>query len=205
MLALAILSVVLVMLSSSFHAVAAGKVQGENRLALDQEGRILLTQLSGEIRGAVQTPLVPSRTLLVGQGLMRNALPLDTITVSSLDPGHRRALEGFGAEDTISYTTQPNPDHRGWFLLERTQNSSLLGIGTGDSPRPPMVLADNLISLHIRYFNGANWSESWNSQSLPPGQGLPQQVSIDLALAASNGPPLRLSTMIVLPMALPQW
>jgi hypothetical protein len=67
------------------------------------------------------------------------------------------------------------------------------------------VLADNLISLHIRYFNGANWSESWNSQSLPPGQGLPQQVSIDLALAALNGPPLRLSTMIVLPMALPQW
>lgn len=205
MLALAILAVVLVMLSGSFHTVAAGKVQGENRLALDQEGRILLAELSSEIRGAVQTPLVPSRTFLYGQARMQNALPLDTIMVSSIDPGHRRALEGFGAEDTVGYSTQPNPDHRRWFLLLRQQNSSLLGIGTGDGYKTPVVLADNLLSLHIKYFNGTSWSESWNSQSLPPGQGLPQQVSIDLTLASASGPPLRLSTMVVLPMALPEW
>jgi hypothetical protein len=205
MLALSILAVVLVMLSGSFHTVAAGKVQGENRLALDQEGRLLLAELSTEIRGAVQTPLIPSRTFLYGQARMQNALPLDTIMVSSIDPGHRRALEGFGAEDTVGYSTQPNPNNRKWFLLLRQQNSSLLGIDTGDGHKAPVVLADNLLSLHIKYFNGTSWSESWNSQSLPPGQAIPQQVSIDLSLGSVSGPPLRLSTIVVLPMALPEW
>jgi prepilin-type N-terminal cleavage/methylation domain-containing protein len=205
MIALAILALILVMLAGSFHAVAASKVQGENRLTVDQEGRVILAELSREVRGAVQTPLIPSRTLLFGQGRMQNAVPLDTIIVSSLDPGHRRALEGFGAEDTLTYSTAPNPNHRGWFLLLRSQSSSLLGIGTGDAAKAPIVLADNLLMLHIKYFDGSNWNESWNSQALPPGQALPQEVSIDLALASGGGSPLKLSTMVVLPMAFPQW
>jgi len=136
---------------------------------------------------------------------MENALPIDSVTVSSLDPGHRRALEGFGAEDTVAYTTQPNSAHPGWFLLLRSQSSSLLGIGTGDRARAALQLADNLVSLHIRYFDGTGWDESWNSQSLPPGRQLPEQVAIDLTLAPERGKPLTLSTMVALPMALMQW
>jgi prepilin-type N-terminal cleavage/methylation domain-containing protein len=205
MLALSILALILVMLAGSFHAVATGKTQGESRLALDQEGRAILSEMSNEIRGAVQTPLMVSRTLLLGQGRMENALPIDSVTVSSLDPGHRRALEGFGAEDTVAYVTQPNSAHPGWFLLLRSQSSSLLGIGNGDRARAPLQLADNLVSLHIRYFDGTVWNESWNSQSLPPGQQLPQQVAIDLTLAPERGKPLTLSTMVGLPMAVMQW
>jgi len=205
MIAIAILALIMVMLAGSFHAVATGKVQAESRLALDQEGRVILSEISDEIRGAVQTPLIPSRTLLLGQGRMQNAAPVDSITVSSLEPGHRRAIEGFGAEDTVTYSTEPNADHPGWFRLLRSQSSSLLGIGTGDRARTPLVIADNLLSLHIRYFDGTDWKESWNSQSLPPGQELPQQVAIDLTLAPDAGAALTLSTMVVPPMALQQW
>jgi prepilin-type N-terminal cleavage/methylation domain-containing protein len=205
MIALSILALILVMLAGSFHAVATGKVHAENRLAVDQEGRTILWELSNEIRGAVQTPLVASRTMLAGQGRMENNTPLDSITASTLGPGHRRSIEGFGAEDTVSYTTAPNPDHRGWFMLLRSQSSSLLGIGTGGNANAPVMLADNLLGLHIRYFDGSTWNESWNSQSLPPGRALPQEVSIDLTVASPGGAPLTLSTMVMLPMAFIQW
>jgi len=204
MLAVAILALVMVMLAGSFHAVATSKVHAEGRLDVDQQARVILTQMANEIRGAVQTPGPTSRVLLLGQGRMQGGVALDSITVSTLDPGHRRALEGFGAEDTISYTAVPGV-RRGRFILMRSQSSSLLGIGTGRNAAVPVIIADNLLGLHIRYFDGNAWGESWNSQSLPPGRGLPLEIAIDLALAAPNGAALRLSIMVSLPMAFQQW
>jgi prepilin-type N-terminal cleavage/methylation domain-containing protein len=205
MIAVAILALVMVMLAGSFHAVVTGKVHAENRLAIDDEGRAILSEMSDEIHGAVQTRGPTSRVLLLGQGRMQGGTPTDSIMVSTLDPGHRRAIEGFGAEDTISYTIAARPSHRGRFLLMRSQSSSLLGIGTGGDANAPMIIANNLLALHIRYFDGSSWGESWNSQSLPPGRELPLEVAIDLVLAAPGGAPLRLSTMVTLPMAFQQW
>ncbi|MGH7842256.1 MAG: prepilin-type N-terminal cleavage/methylation domain-containing protein [Candidatus Binataceae bacterium] len=205
MLALAILGLIMVMLAGSFHAVATGKLQGENRLATAQQGRSVLWEMSNEIRGAVQTQNVTaSNVSMIGEGRMQNNSPLDSLTFSTLDPGHRRSLEGFGAEDDVTYATAPNPNHRGWFVLTRTQVSSLLTSGGGNA-NATVTLADNLLALHFRYFDGNLWGESWNSQSLPPGRQLPRAVEIELALASPRGAPLRLSTMVTLPMAFAQW
>jgi prepilin-type N-terminal cleavage/methylation domain-containing protein len=204
MIALSILAVVLVMLAGSFHAVATGKVQGENRLVGDQQSRTLLMGMSNEIRGAVQTPNTASQVMVLGTGRMVGRLPLDSISISTLDPGHRRSLEGFGAEDTVAYATTPNPAHRGWYILTRTQASSLLTSGASGQDAT-VALADNLVGLHFRYFDGTAWSESWNWQSLPPGSQLPQAIAIDLMLAAPNGAQLKLSTMVTVPMAFAQW
>lgn len=205
MLAVAILGLVFVMLAGSFHTVATGKVQGEGHLAAGQQSRTVLTGISNEIRGTVQTAMTnPSQVSVIGTGRMENGAPLDSLSFSTLDPGHRRALEGFGAEDTVSYTTSPNPAHPGWNTLSRTQTSSLLTTGTA-GPDATVDLADNLLALHFRYFDGSTWVESWNSSSLPPGRQLPQAIAIDLVLAAPGGAPLKLSTMITLPMAFAQW
>jgi len=205
MLAVAILGLVLVMLAGSFHVVATGKVHAENRLAAGQQSRTLLTGMSNEIRGTVQTALsAPSQVIVIGTGRMENRAPLDSLSISTLDPGHRRTLEGFGAEDTVTYATTPNPNHRGWYVLTRTQTSSL-ATSVASNPDATVVLADNLLALHFRYFDGGTWVESWNSQSLPPGAQLPQAIAIDLALAAPGGAPLKLSTMVSLPMAFAQW
>jgi hypothetical protein len=161
--------------------------------------------MAKEIRGAVQTPVVPSRVLLMGESHGNGSQVLDSISVSTLNPGHRRTLEDFGAEVTVSYTATPNPDHAGWFLLLRSQDSSLLGIGTGNNAKEPVLLAANLLSLRIRYFNGNAWSETWNSQSLPPGGQLPNEVSIELTMASRSGAPFSLATMVTLPMAYLQW
>jgi prepilin-type N-terminal cleavage/methylation domain-containing protein len=204
MLAVAILAVIFVMLAGSFHAVVAGKMQAESHMLQDAAARATLSQIVNEIRGAVQTSSAPSRVLLMGEGHVRNGRAIDSVTVSTLNPGHRRSLEDFGAEDTVSYLTVPNPDHAGWYLLLRRQNSSLLGIGTGTNAEQPTVLAANLLALHIRYFDGAIWSESWNSQSLPPGRQLPTEIAADLVIA-SRSSPISLSTTVTLPMAFLQW
>jgi prepilin-type N-terminal cleavage/methylation domain-containing protein len=205
MLAVAILGLILAMLAGSFHAVVASKMQAESHIAVDATARAIMTGMVNEIRGAVQTAFLPSRVLLMGDSHNHGSQILDSISVSTLHPGHRRTLEDFGAEDTVTYTTAPNPEHPGWFLLLRSQNSSLLGIGTGINAQKPELLAVNLLSLRIRYFDGNIWAESWNSQSLPPGRQLPNEVNIELKMASRSGAPISLATMVTLPMAFLQW
>jgi prepilin-type N-terminal cleavage/methylation domain-containing protein len=205
MLAISILGLVLVMLASSFHAVVGSKVHAESRIETDQVARTILTQMSNELRGAVQTPMIQSHVLLLGLGRMDAGRPMDVFSVSTLSPGHRRSLEGFGPEDTVVYQTAPNPDHRGWFFLRRSQTSSLLSNPPSFSNAGPVLLADNLISLHIRYFNGETWSESWDSTNLPSGQSIPREIAIDLVMGTSSGTPFALSTAIAPPMAFTEW
>jgi prepilin-type N-terminal cleavage/methylation domain-containing protein len=205
MLAVAVLALILVMLAGSFHAVATSKVQAESHIAVDSAARAILAEMAREIRGAVQNAAIPSRVLLMGEVHNHGGQVLDSVSISTLNPGHRRNLEDFGAEDTVTYTAVPNPEYAGWFLLLRSQNSSLLGIGTGVNIREPALLAANLLSLRLRYFDGNTWSESWNSQSLPPGRQLPNEISIELTMASRSGVPFSLATMVTLPMAYLQW
>jgi prepilin-type N-terminal cleavage/methylation domain-containing protein len=169
MLAVAILGLIVVMLAESFHAVAMSKLHAEGRLYSERSGRAILWQISNEIRGAVQTPLAPSRVLVLGAARYQGGSPVNTLTVSTLDPGHRRSLDGYGAEEIVAYTAAPNPNHRGWFLLERSQYS---GLGSGAS-QAPIIVADNMLSLKLRYFDGEQWGQVWNSENMSPGRQVP--------------------------------
>lgn len=204
MIAISILAIILVMIASSFNAVAHSKVHAEDRLAVDRQGRAILWQLSNELRGAIQTPLVPARVILIGTGQVRSGLPLDAVTFSTLDSSHRRAITGFGAEQLIGYTEEPNPNHRGWYVLTRSQGSALLSSGAA-AMAAPMVLAGNVISLHIRYFDGNKWSESWESSALPRTQQLPVAISMDLQLGTNGGKVMYFSTQVTIPMAVTLW
>lgn len=205
MIAVAILGIIMVMLTGSFHAVAAGKTQAEGRLLSNRQASALLAQLTGELHGAVQTPLIASNVMLVGQGRMQNGAPFDNLIISTIDSGHRRSISSVGAEELISYSGQPNPQHQGWYMLMREQRSALLNTTAGVKLAPPVVLAANVLSFHVRYFNGSTWLENWDSSGLPPGTQLPQAISIDLVMAGPDGTPLELSTQVTLPMAFTQW
>lgn len=205
MLAVAILAIVLVMLSQSFHTVAMSKVQGEDSLALDREGRGIIWRLTQEIENAVQTPIYASDVLLIGLGQMQNDLPVDSVTVSTFGAGHDRAMVGLGAEQVVTYATSPNSRHAGWFVLTRSQMSALL-TGTAGLPTPPaVIIADNLVSLHLRYFNGMQWVESWNSNQMPRNQQLPLAVSVSLLLGDSEGHVRDFATEVSVPMAQLLW
>ena len=200
-LAVAILGLIVVMLAQSFHAVATSKLHAEERLYSERSGRAILWQMSNEIRGAVQTPLAPSRVLVLGAAKYQGGSAVNTLTVSTLDPGHRRSLDGYGAEEIVTYSAVPNPNHRGWFLLERSQYS---GLGSGDK-QAPIIVADNLLSLKLRYFDGEQWDQVWNSENMSPGRQVPVAVSVDLSLAGPRGSPLAFSTQVTVPMAIAQW
>jgi prepilin-type N-terminal cleavage/methylation domain-containing protein len=199
MLSIALLALIMIILFGSFHAVAASKMHAETRLESDQEARTLMWMMSRELRGAVFTPLIPSHVLLVGQAQKQGGMPMDSVTFATLDPGHRRALDGFSAEVVVSFNATPNPNHRGWFLLNRSERSGLIQT-TNVPAMPPTILATNVIGLHFRYFNGFQWLESWDSTSSPAGQALPQAISIELTMGSGRRPTY-LSTTISVPMA----
>lgn len=204
MIAISILAIVLVMISGSFNAVIHSKIHGEARLDVDREGRAIMWELASEIRGAVQTPNPTSNVLLIGLGQMRDGAPVDAITISTLTAGHRRAITGFSSEELVSYSVTPNPQLRKSYILTRSQRSALM-IANTSFATAPIELADNVVSLHLKYFNGYTWLESWDSTALPTASQLPMAVSIDLVLAAGAGRVMNFSTEVVLPMAVPTW
>jgi prepilin-type N-terminal cleavage/methylation domain-containing protein len=203
LLAIGILGLILTMLAVSFAAVAHSKVHGENRLYADSEGRAIIWQLTSELRDVVENPNDEQHTLLIGQGHTRNGSPVDTLTLATYGAGHHRALFGFGVEDVVTYAAQPNPQYRGWFVLTRTQQNALLPAGASSFHAAPVVLADNLLGLHLRYFDGTRWEESWDSSAVQNNnaQALPLAVSIDLSLAAPGGRPMNFSTQVSIPIS----
>ena len=207
MLAVGLLGLILVILAASFAAVAHSKTHGESRLAIEDQGRTIVFQMSKELIGAVNTPFEPSKVLLIGTGHQQNGRPLDSLVVSTLDTGHRPAINGFAAEETVAYDTSvPNSHAPRMFLLTSSERSSLLLSAPNTAINlPPIILADNVMSLHLRYFDGSKWNETWNSadtQTLVNGAPLPIAVTIDLTLASPSGKPVYFSTEVTLPMAM---
>jgi prepilin-type N-terminal cleavage/methylation domain-containing protein len=202
MLAIGVLALILTMLASSFSTVVHSKVHAEGRLIVDREGRALLWQLTKEFRNVVQTPYSASNVALFGNGHMSNGAPIDTITMSTFSGGHRRALTGMTPETIVTYNLTANSEHPGWFMLQRSQQSGLLT--SAGSPQNT-VLANNILSLHFRYFDGQRWGESWESTSLPKGRQLPVAVAIQIQMAAPGGRVMDFATQVTLPMAIQQW
>jgi prepilin-type N-terminal cleavage/methylation domain-containing protein len=202
MLAIGVLALILAMLASSFSTVAHSKVHAEGRLMVDREGRALLWQMTKELRNAVQTPYAPSNVALLGNGHMGNQGPIDTITMSTLSGGHRRAIIGMTPETIVTYNVVANPQLPGCYLLQRSQQSGLL---TTTTALQTMVLADNLLSLHIRYFDGDKWGESWDSSSLPATRQLPFAIAVQIKMAAPGGQVMDFATQVTVPMAFVQW
>lgn len=204
MLAIGVLAMILTMLATSFSTVARSKVHAEGRLMVDREGRALLWQLTKELRNAVQTPYAVSTVALFGSGHMGNGAPIDTITLSTYSGGHRRALTGMTPETIVTYNLTANPEQPGWYMLQRSQQSGLMTAAASSAPQTT-VLADNILSLHFRYFDGDKWGESWESSSLPAGRQLPVAVAIQIQMAAPGGQVMDFATQVTLPMAIPQW
>jgi prepilin-type N-terminal cleavage/methylation domain-containing protein len=202
MLAIGVLALILTMLASAFSTIAHSKVHAEGRLMVDREGRSLLWQLTKELRNAVQTPYTVSNVALFGSGHMGNGAPIDTITMSTFSGGHRRALTGLTPETIVTYNLIANPDQQGWYLLQRSQQSVLLT--TAVTPQTT-TLANNILSLHFRYFDGQRWGESWESSSLPQGRQLPVAVAIQIQMAAPGGRVMDFATQVTVPMAIEQW
>ncbi len=202
MLAIGVLALILTMLASSFSTIAHSKVHAEGRLMVDREGRALLYQMTQEFRNVVQTPYAMSDVALFGNGHMSGGQPVDTITMSTYSGGHRRSINGMTPEYIVTYNLVPNSNLPGCFLLQRSQQSGLL---TTTNANQFTVLADNVRSLHIRYFDGQRWGESWDSSSLPAGRQVPIAVAVQFQLMAPGGLTMDFATQVTVPMGIAEW
>jgi general secretion pathway protein J len=202
MLAIGVLALIMTMLASAFSTIAHSKVHAEGRLMVDREGRALLWQMTKELRNAVQTSYAASNVALLGNGRAGSNGPIDTITLSTFSGGHRRAIVGLTPETIVTYNLTPNPDQPSLYLVQRSQQSALM---TSSAALQSTVLADNVVSLHIRYFDGDKWGESWDSSSLPRQHQLPFAVAIQIKLAAPGGHVMDFATQVTLPMAFNPW
>jgi len=63
----------------------------------------------------------------------------------------------------------------------------------------------NLLSLHLRYFDGQRWTEEWDSTAAKAGTQLPVAVAIQIQMAAPGGRIMDFATQVTLPMAMAQW
>jgi hypothetical protein len=145
---------------------------------------------------------MPSHVLLQGAGHSGSNGPIDTILLSTFDAGHRRAITGLAPEYLVTYTVVSNQDHPGWYLLQRSQQS---GLSSGGSGGATLVLANNLLSLHLRYFDGQRWTEEWDSSGLQRLTQLPIAVAIQIQMAAPGGRVMDFSTQVTVPMAIAKW
>ena len=130
------------------------------------------------------------------------ALPIDTITLSTFSGGHRRAITGMTPETIVTYNLVANPQVPGWYMLQRSQQSGLL---TTTVAQQSTLLADNVLSMHIRYYDGQKWGESWDSSSLPMGRQLPVAVAFQIQMAAPGGRVMDFASQVIVPMAIQQW
>lgn len=85
--------------------------------------------------------------------------------------------------------------------------SALITSPSGSRSQTSAVIADNVVSLHFRYYDGNtnDWVETWDSSALPRPQQLPVAVSIDLALGIDDGHVMNFSTAVYVPMAVAVW
>jgi prepilin-type N-terminal cleavage/methylation domain-containing protein len=204
MLAVALMGLIMAMIFGAFFAVIHSKADGEANMTADEEGRAIIYQMSAELRGVVQTPIFPSAVLLVGEAHSSGGETTDSVTFATLDVLHRRSLLGAGAEEIVAYSLEPSSRTRGEFLLARSQRSALLTSTQGAHLTAPVVLSKRVRSLHLRYFDGTRWNESWNSRRMPALQALPVAVSIELQMAGPNGSARWFSTLVAPAMAVMQ-
>jgi prepilin-type N-terminal cleavage/methylation domain-containing protein len=204
MLAVAVMGLIMAMVFGAFFAVIHSKTSGEENMTADEEGRAIIYQLSAELRGAVQTPVFPSSVFLVGEAHDAGGQAIDNVTFATLDVLHRHSLLGVGAEEVVAYSLQPDRGTRGAFVLARSEHSALLVSPQSAHLNPPVVLSRRVLSLHLRYFDGKRWNESWDSRRMPALQALPSAISIDLELAGPNQSARWFSTVVTPAMAILQ-
>ena len=153
MIAVVVLGLILLMLTESFHAVATSKVHGENSLAVAQAARTIM--LADERRAArrranARSPPARRCCRTRADAAFRASWIRCRSRPSILAIGGRWRISALKR----SSNTPPRriPNHNGLESALRRQYSALLDAPPSTSNDPPTLVANDIISLHLRYF-----------------------------------------------------
>jgi len=198
LVALAIVAVVITLLYESFNAVLRSTQLVDEESEIDQMVRISMERITSELRSAYYG--LPSQTagsstfMFVGQDSMASDYPTDTLRFSTLS--HARVSSG-NADPTVSiveYSLVPVPETDTAVLMHREETTPLSSSASG---LEEYELAESVVGLSFRYFDGKDWTEQWNDSDK---KKLPKAVEIQLIIKDRAGQVRRFTTQTDIPI-----
>jgi general secretion pathway protein J len=231
MLALGILGIVAVATYGTFSRTLRSRTLAEERAEITRLGRSALARMADEITAAYYPEDATRRPPgLIFRGLPggTESEPLDVLVFSTVSarPSGWAARDGDlrvvtylfpqsitgdrgtagDAEDFFAAfgpRFAPPPPARPERLLRR----EAVAAGGGEElvPGPAAVVLDNVASLELRFHDGVEWLDGWDSEDrVAHYRRLPRAVAIDLALYDNRGAVHRFATAVDLPLADPR-
>jgi general secretion pathway protein J len=168
LLAVAILGIIVVMVYGSLWTVTRTVVDARERMELYQTARGFLWRMSGELSNAFVSE------------------EIDFVAVKSNEPNSADTYRLSFSSTTGGFGQDSKDIGRiEYYLSEGVLYKAVAG--------KTFPVVENVDSLSLRYFDGGQWRENWNSK---PGSKLPKTVEINLELEGEI-----FSTAVSIPLA----
>ncbi|MBW2057673.1 MAG: prepilin-type N-terminal cleavage/methylation domain-containing protein [Deltaproteobacteria bacterium] len=154
--------------------------------------RVVLDRMTEEIQSAYYGTGL-GYTGLVGKDYEEDGAPMDSLTFSTMaNFDWIKGVEGVRESDflKISYRLVKGEEEEGKVLIRR-QDPAFGPLEDdpeefGSGARGTFHLADGVWGMDLRYFDGKDWVEEWNSTE---EERLPRAVEIRLILETDDGTP----------------
>ncbi|MBI3995647.1 MAG: prepilin-type N-terminal cleavage/methylation domain-containing protein [Nitrospirae bacterium] len=198
LIALGIAAVVITLLYETFNAVLRSTRQVDEESEIDQMARISMGIMVTELKSAYWRPpgnqSQSTPFVFEGQDGLDGGDPSDTLRFTALS--HARVDHGI-ADPTLSvleYGLVPVPETEAAVLMH-AEETNVLSLSEESLER--YELAERVIGLNFRYFDGKEWSDQWSASDQ---KKLPKAVEIQLVLKDPAGRERRFITQTDIPL-----
>ena len=198
LVALGIVAVLVTLLYETFNAVLRSTQQADEESELDQMARISMGIMVNELKSAYwrasdnQAASTPFE--FVGQDGLSGLGSSDTLRFTALS--HARVAEGMTDPivSILEYETFPAPETEMADLVHIEETNFL---SLSDNSLERYELAERVIGLNFRYFDGKEWSDEWSAADR---KKLPKAVEIQIFFKDYAGRERRFITQTDIPL-----
>jgi len=198
LVALGIVAIVVTLLYETFNAVLRSTKEVDAESEIDQMVRISMERMTNELRSAYWRPSSgtggPTVFMFVGQDSSDSDQPADTLQFTTLS----YARVGEGSTDptvtVVEYALVPDPETQTSVLMHREETVPL---EPSENSLEEYELAESVIGLNFRYFDGQNWLDQWSDADK---KRLPKAVEIQLIIKDYSGQERQFITQTDIPI-----
>ncbi|MBI5746864.1 MAG: prepilin-type N-terminal cleavage/methylation domain-containing protein [Nitrospirae bacterium] len=155
--------------------------------------RLSLNKMSEEI-SSVYWREEYKDSLFIGEDIEENGHPMDALRFMSASNYGSSAGGNESDMNIISYYLEKEEEGETYKLI----HSEITNIfSASEKDREAYELGESLIGLNLRYFNGTDWVDSWNSDEL---KAVPLTVEIKIIIKDAGGAEKSFTTLKEIPV-----
>lgn len=178
LIAVAIMAGIVTVIYASFATASRNVEQAEAKRDATDLARTLLTKMSNEISNAYYNPLM-IETFFYGKksGTEPDAPRFDAIAFTTQTNWRKPNSKDIGVWE-VGYRFEETTEKNGNMLIRKEKRE----ISTDSAPLEggaDYTLTGRIKSMRLRYFNGSEWTEDWDSRL---SKSVPKAVEITLVL-----------------------